>query len=158
VVTICTTCFNILNLLILSTEYMCICVSWLVLTTNWLFPQTALTGWSLHRRRNMFPVRYELNFYIMLLCVLTLFYYGAIAEARCRFCTCLFRAFSMQVSTIAPQTSRGLLSICGTAFDCWKSNEGFYILVRWRIRERKFRPCTKFPHVNSRTKFCRWCP
>jgi hypothetical protein len=25
------------------------------------FPQTALTSWALQRRRNMFPVRYELN-------------------------------------------------------------------------------------------------
>jgi hypothetical protein len=29
-----------------------------------LFPQTALTGWALRRRRNVFPVRYELKSYI----------------------------------------------------------------------------------------------
>jgi hypothetical protein len=29
-----------------------------------LFPQTALAGWSLYRRFNGFPVRYELNSYI----------------------------------------------------------------------------------------------
>jgi hypothetical protein len=27
---------------------------------QWLFPQTALTGWALERRCNVFPVRYEL--------------------------------------------------------------------------------------------------
>jgi hypothetical protein len=27
-----------------------------------LFPQTALTGWALWRRRNMFPVKYGLNY------------------------------------------------------------------------------------------------
>jgi hypothetical protein len=30
-----------------------------------LFPQTALTGWSLLWRRDVFPVRYELKFYIL---------------------------------------------------------------------------------------------
>jgi hypothetical protein len=29
-----------------------------------LFPQTALTGWALYRRRNMFPVRYGLYLYV----------------------------------------------------------------------------------------------
>jgi hypothetical protein len=29
-----------------------------------LFPYTALTGWALERRRNMFPVRSGLNVYI----------------------------------------------------------------------------------------------
>jgi hypothetical protein len=28
-------------------------------------PQTALTGWSLQQRRNVFPVRYEINLYIL---------------------------------------------------------------------------------------------
>jgi hypothetical protein len=32
-----------------------------------LFPQTALTGWTLYRRRNVFPVRYELNIYITII-------------------------------------------------------------------------------------------
>jgi hypothetical protein len=27
-----------------------------------LSPQTALTGWALQRKRNVFPVRYEMNF------------------------------------------------------------------------------------------------
>jgi hypothetical protein len=30
-----------------------------------LFPQTALAGWALKRRFNGFPVRYELNSYII---------------------------------------------------------------------------------------------
>jgi hypothetical protein len=32
-----------------------------------LFPQTALTGWALQRRRNVFPVRYELDLHIRVL-------------------------------------------------------------------------------------------
>jgi hypothetical protein len=35
-------------------------------TKQGLFPWTALTGWSLWRGRNTFPVRYELNSYIHL--------------------------------------------------------------------------------------------
>jgi hypothetical protein len=32
---------------------------------QWLFPWTALTSWTLERKRNVFPVRYEFNFYIL---------------------------------------------------------------------------------------------
>jgi hypothetical protein len=49
VVTIHTTFFNILTL-------------WIVCFT-WFSQQTALTGWSLLRRRNVFLVTYELNLY-----------------------------------------------------------------------------------------------
>jgi hypothetical protein len=50
--------FNILKLCILPTE--CICLFHMVLTMNsYLFAQTALTGWSLRRRSNVFSVRYE---------------------------------------------------------------------------------------------------
>jgi hypothetical protein len=35
-----------------------------------------------------------------------IFRYGATAAVQRRFCTCLFRASSMQVATTAPQTSR----------------------------------------------------
>jgi hypothetical protein len=38
-------------------------------------------------------------------------YYGAIAAAQLSFYFCLFRAFHVQVATIAPQTSRGLLAV-----------------------------------------------
>jgi hypothetical protein len=48
---------------ILPTE--CICVFRIVLNNKQrLFPQTALTGLSLYRERTVFPVRYELDFYM----------------------------------------------------------------------------------------------
>jgi hypothetical protein len=38
-------------------------------------------------------------------------YLGSLAAARRRFCIRLFRAFSVQVATTAPQTSRGVLAV-----------------------------------------------
>jgi hypothetical protein len=62
IVSVCTTFFKILNLCIRPTQ--CICAAYGCHNKQRLFPQTALTGWALKRRRNVFPVWYELNFYI----------------------------------------------------------------------------------------------
>jgi hypothetical protein len=39
------------------------------------------------------------------------FYYGAMAAILCRFFILLFGVFLIQVATITPQTSRGLLAV-----------------------------------------------
>jgi hypothetical protein len=45
-----------------SAHTMHLCVPYGSHNKQRLFPQTALTGWALLRRRNVFPVRYELDF------------------------------------------------------------------------------------------------
>jgi hypothetical protein len=56
-------CLNIPKLCILSIT--CICVPYDSHHEERLFPQTLLTGWALRRKYNVFPVRYELNLYII---------------------------------------------------------------------------------------------
>jgi hypothetical protein len=41
-----------------------ICDSYCSHNKQRLLPRTALTGWSLYRRRDVFPVRYELKLFI----------------------------------------------------------------------------------------------
>jgi hypothetical protein len=55
---------NTLKLCILPTE--CMCFVWCSQQAKTVFPQKTLTGLSLQRKRNTFPVRYELNFCILL--------------------------------------------------------------------------------------------
>jgi hypothetical protein len=64
VVTICTTFFNILNLH--SAHTACLCVQYGSRRKQYLFPQTALSGWALWWRRDVFPVKYKLSLYIIL--------------------------------------------------------------------------------------------
>jgi hypothetical protein len=57
-----TTSFNILNLCILSTEHFTVYRTVLTKKKKCL---TAVTDWALQWRRNVFPVRYELNVYVI---------------------------------------------------------------------------------------------
>jgi hypothetical protein len=66
VVTMSTTCFNTLKLCTLPTQCVSVCIPYDSHNKQWLFPQTALTDWSLSWRcRVVFPVRYRLHFYIL---------------------------------------------------------------------------------------------
>jgi hypothetical protein len=63
-VTIHTASFNVYNLCVLFTQ--CICYPYDRHNRQQLFIQTELTRWTLQRRRNVFPVRHELNAYTLL--------------------------------------------------------------------------------------------